>query len=649
MASVPPVNGMNPHGHDAASIAGSSEQGSPSRFCGVRDLLYHVDRCITTSRLGYFFRLTGSGHPKEVAGSTFFREIRAGLTTFATMAYIIAVNVCFPCCDYAAQDWLTSQRLRFSLRAAELVSATWKTEEPAMESTNMLFAKKAKVRRDLVTATAAVSGMASFTFGLLTNLPVALAPGMGLNAYFAFQVVGYNASGPISYRLALTAVFVEGLIFIFLALTGMRQWLVKLIPATIKTATGVGIGFFLTEIGLSYAAGIGAITGGFLATPLALGGCPEEFIDEATGMCSHGQMSNPKMWVGIFCGGIVTAFLMAFRIKYALVIGIGLVSILSWPRNTTITYFPHTAEGDSRFDFFKQVVVWHPMEKTLNQLDWAFDAPASQFVLALFTFLYVDIIDATATLYSMVRFCGVVTPDGDFPRSTVAYCTDAAFISVGALFGSSPVTAFIESGAGIAEGGRTGLTAMVTGFCFIVSVFFAPVIASVPPWATGCTLIMVGCMMIRQITQINWRYIGDVLPSFIVMTFIPFSYSLAYGLIAGVLVYTVLNGLIGIVVWASRGTLEPREYDLKEYWTWKGVGRPPWFIRAVRHGRRRSTLDDDDDDDDQHQSSDIDLGHVTYSGRRDHSSSTGGASTGKDEAVVIPKRPASPPPGRWMM
>lgn len=118
---------------------------------------------------------------------------------------------------------------------------------------------------------------------------------MGLNAYFTFQVVGYNASGPISYRMALTAVFVEGLIFIFLALTGMRQWLVKLIPATIKTATGVGIGFFLTEIGLSYSAGIGAITGGWMSTPLALGGCPPEMIDEMTGMCDGGEMSNPKV------------------------------------------------------------------------------------------------------------------------------------------------------------------------------------------------------------------------------------------------------------------------------------------------------------------------------------------------------------------
>lgn len=140
--------------------------------------------------------------------------------------------------------------------------------------------------------------------------------------------------------------------------------------------------------------------------------------------------------------------------------------------------------------------MWHPIERTLNQLDWSFGGSASQFALALFTFLYVDIIDATATLYSMVRFCGVVNPrDGDFPRSTLAYCTDAFFISVGALLGSSPVTAFIESGAGIAEGGRTGLTAMTTGLCFAAAVFFAPIFASVPPWATGCTLILVSCVV----------------------------------------------------------------------------------------------------------------------------------------------------------
>ncbi|KAJ0165916.1 putative xanthine/uracil permease [Colletotrichum tanaceti] len=516
------------------------------------------DKTISSSTFGRIFRLEGSGHSKEIPDSSFLREIRAGVTTFATMAYIIAVNTGGTCeCDL----------------------------ENRAECDSILAYKACKesVRLDLITATAAIAGLSSFVFGFFTNLPVALAPGMGLNAYFAFQVVGPNGSGAIPYRVALTAVFVEGLIFIFLALTGMRQWLVKLIPATIKTATGVGIGFFLTEIGLSYSAGIGAITGGWKSTPLAIAGCPIEMIDPETQMCAGGIMSSTKMWTAIFAGGVVTAYLMSFRVKYALIMGIALVSILSWPRNTSITYFPYNEEGDNRYNFFKKVVTFHPIERTLNVLDWDVSKNGSQFALALFTFLYVDIIDATATLYSMVRFCGVVDPkDGDFPRSTIAYCCDAACISIGSLLGCSPVTAFIESGAGIAEGGRTGLTSMTTGLCFLVSIFFSPLFASIPPWATGCTLVLVGCMMIRQITQINWRYIGDVLPSFVVMTFIPFSYSVAYGLIAGVFVYTVLNGLIALTVWLSGGRLEPREYDAKEYWSWRGSGKKPWFVRAVR-------------------------------------------------------------------
>ncbi|KAH6972381.1 permease [Ilyonectria sp. MPI-CAGE-AT-0026] len=538
--------------------------GVKSKLRGVRMAIHNLDRKISSSRFGRVFKLEGSGHPKEIPGSSLLAEIRAGATTFATMAYIIAVNAAVisqsggPCpCDLE--------------------------DRTQCDSINSYAVCKEGVRRDLITATAAISGLASFLFGLFTNLPVALAPGMGLNAYFAFQVVGYNGSGRIPYGVALTAVFVEGLIFIFLALTGMRQWLVKLIPATIKTATGAGIGLFLTEIGLSYSAGLGAITGGWKATPLTIAGCPEEMIDPDSQMCDGGLMTSPKMWTGIFAGGILTAYLMAFRIKYAFIIGIAVVSIISWPRNTSITYFPNTDEGNERFEFFKHVVSVHPIKYTLNALDWKVNEHTSQFVLALFTFLYVDIIDATATLYSMVRFCGVVNPkDGGFPRSTIAYCCDAGCISISSLLGCSPVTAFVESGAGIAEGGRTGLTAMVTGTCFLMSIFFAPIFASIPPWATGSTLILVGCMMIRQITQINWRYIGDALPSFTVIAFIPFSYSVAYGLIAGLFLYTVINGLVALTVWASGGRWEPQEYDMKEYWTWRGFGRPPWYVRAIR-------------------------------------------------------------------
>lgn len=169
-------------------------------------------------------------------------------------------------------------------------------------------------------------------------------------------------------------------------------------------------------------------------------------------------------------------------------------------RGTSFTYFDYGIDGTNRFEFFKQVVAFHPIGSTLAAQDWNVTAAGSHFALALFTFLYVDIIDCTATLYSMARFSGVVDPvTGDFPRSTVAYCTDAISISIGSLLGVSPVTAFIESGAGIAEGGKTGLTAITTGTCFLISIFFAPIFASIPPWATGCTLILVRPSILRSL------------------------------------------------------------------------------------------------------------------------------------------------------
>lgn len=158
-----------------------------------------------------------------------------------------------------------------------------------------------------------------------------------------------------------------------------------------------------------------------------------------------------------------------------------------------MTYFPYTEEGNARFDYFKYVVSFHPIQKVLNALQWDLSgANGADFALALFTFLYVDLIDCTATLYSMARFCNRTRSNqGDFPRATIAYCTDATMISLGALLGCSPVTVFVESGAGIAEGGRTGLAGVVTGACFLISIIFAPIFASIPPWATGCTLVIV--------------------------------------------------------------------------------------------------------------------------------------------------------------
>jgi AGZA family xanthine/uracil permease-like MFS transporter len=303
-----------------------------------------------------------------------------------------------------------------------------------------------EVNRDFITATAAIAALGSFLMGISANLPVAVAPAMGLNAYLAYQMVGFHGTGPIDYRVAMTAVFVEGFIFVALSLLGIRQWLARIIPASIKVACGAGIGLFLTLIGLSYSAGLGAITGA-QATPLELGGCPPQYRDELTGMCTSHKATNPTMWLGFLVGGVFTALLMTYKVRGSMIVGIALVSIFSWPRDTSITYFPRTVIGDSRFEFFKNVVAFHPIKQTLLAQDWDLTKVGGQFVLAVFTMLYVDILDATGTLYSMARFSGVVDPvTGDFPKSTIAYSADAIAISIGSLFGSSPVTAFVESG-----------------------------------------------------------------------------------------------------------------------------------------------------------------------------------------------------------
>ncbi|CZR67389.1 related to purine transporter azgA [Phialocephala subalpina] len=528
----------------------------------IKNSINVLDDRISRSTFGRVFRLDGSGHPKERKGSRFVTEIRAGLTTFFTMAYIIAVNA----------NILTQS-------GGTCVCPGTNPNDPVCDVDPEYNQCLLGLNRDFITATAAISGLSTIAFGFLTNLPVALAPGMGLNAYFTYQVVGYHGTGTVSYRLALTAVFVEGFIFVFLSLIGMRQWLVRIIPASVKVASGVGIGMFLTEIGMSYS-GIGLITGSNV-TPTDLAGCPPHMSSSPKIPL---RANSTKLWIGVIFGGILTAYLMSYRVKSAIIVGITVVSILSWPRDTTFTYFPHTPAGDEMFSFFKKIVSFHPITSVLAAQDWNLSAAGSHFALALFTFLYVDIVDATATLYSMARFSGVVDSDtGDFPRSTLAYCTDAISISIGSLFGCSPVTAFIESGAGITEGGRTGLTAITTGACFLISIFFAPISASIPPWATGCTLILVGCMMMRQVTAVNWSFIGDALPAFVTIVSMPFTYSVAYGLIAGLFTYTMLNGLIYITGKVSGGRIMPPDEEKREYWTYKPEGgHLPWFVRAAQ-------------------------------------------------------------------
>lgn len=297
------------------------------------------------------------------------------------------------------------------------------------------------------------------------------------------------------------------------------------------------------------------------------------------------KMRNPTLWIGIFCGGILTCILLMYRVKGAIIAGILLVSIISWPRPTNVTYFPHDEQGNDSFDFFKKVVTFHKIEKTLVQQQWDLSEAGGQFGLALITFLYVDILDATGTMYSMARFAGFIDErTQDFEGSAIAYMVDAITISIGSLLGTSPATAFVESGAGISEGGKTGITSMVTGFCFFISVFFAPIFASIPPWATGCTLILVGSMMVKVASDINWRYAGDAIPAFLTLAIMPFTYSIAYGLIAGVMSYILINTLVWMVEKLSGGRIVPENKEFKEPWTYKIPGGvlPGWMVRLCK-------------------------------------------------------------------
>ncbi|OQD69967.1 hypothetical protein PENDEC_c028G05443 [Penicillium decumbens] len=533
---------------------------------GLKAWTENTNLRVARSPVGKWFRLENSGHPMERKGSFFFTELRAGLATFFAMAYIISVN-----------SNITSETGGTCVCPPEGLADNCKTNAEYLLCVQ-------EVKRDLVTATAAIAALSTFCMGLFANLPIALAPGMGLNAYFAYTVVGAHGSGMVPYEVALTAVFVEGWVFLGLTLIGMRQWLARAIPASIKLATGVGIGLYLALIGLTYSAGIGLVQGAS-DTPIELAGCAPQFISENTGLClSSEKMRSATMWIGIFCGGVLTALLMMYRVKGAVIIGILLVSIISWPRDTPVTFFPYTELGTSMFDFFKQVVTFHPIKHTLAVQKWNIAGHGGQFGLAFITFLYVDILDTTGTMYSMARFAGTIDEKTqDFEGSAIAYMVDAISISIGSLLGTPPVTAFVESGAGISEGGKTGLTSCMTGIAFFISVFFAPIFASIPAWATGCTLVIVGALMAKAAANINWRYPGDAIPAFLTIAIMPFTYSIAYGLIAGICSYMTLNTIAWMLEKISGGRIVPPNKEESDPWSWKVPGGffPPWVKRAA--------------------------------------------------------------------
>ncbi|KAK4756704.1 hypothetical protein SAY87_006831 [Trapa incisa] len=536
-----------------------SQHPTPPPRQGRPTLLTRMNARVESSRLGKWFKLSERG-------STFTTELRAGTATFLTMAYILAVNASIltdsggPCSVSDCIPLCSDRSLSASNCTAPGLSVIQPDASCKFDPVNPGYtACLDKVRKDLIVATVASSLIGCVIMGLFANLPLALAPGMGTNAYFAYTVVGYHGSGSISYQSALAAVFIEGLLFLLISAIGLRAKLAKLIPKPVRISSSAGIGLFLAFIGLQNNEGIGLI-GYSSSTLVTLGGCPTSsraslapVVEAANGtvtllaggtvsgdiFCLRNRMESPTLWLGIV-GFIIIAYCLVKNIKGAMIYGIVFVTAVSWFRNTSVTAFPHTDAGNSAYSYFKKVVDIHTIEKTAGALSFR-NIGKGSFWEALVTFLYVDILDTTGTLYSMARFAGFAAPDGGFDGQYFAFMSDASSIVVGSLLGTSPVTAFIESSTGIREGGRTGLTALTVAGYFFLAFFITPLLASIPAWAVGPPLVLVGVLMMRSVVEIEWGDMRQAIPAFITMILMPLSYSIAYGLIGGIGTYIVLH------------------------------------------------------------------------------------------------------------
>ncbi|KQJ88611.1 adenine/guanine permease AZG2 [Brachypodium distachyon] len=487
-----------------------------------------VNRSVAASRVGKYFKL-------EARKSSFTKELRAGAATFLTMAYIISVNAAIltdsggPC---TARD-CTPVAPGGAMPGPECTLGGTATNPPNPGYQQCL----ARTKSDLIVATAVAAMAGSFAMGALANLPLALAPGMGANAYFAYNMVGFHGSGSIPYRTALAGVMLEGIVFFFLSAVGIRSRLARMIPRNIRLASAVGIGLFLAFTGLQANQGVGLV-GSSPSTLVTLTACSQ--TDPATGACLPGTtLHSPTFWLGV-AGFLVTATCLARNVKGGMIYGIVAVTAVSWVRGTSVTVFPDTPAGDAGFSYFKKVVDFHMIGTTAGQLSFGGFRHGSVW-LAMLTLLYVDVLDTTGTMYSMAEYGGFTDGEGGFEGEYRAFLVDAGSTVLSAALGSTTVTTYIESTAGIREGGRTGVTAITVSACFLASLFFSPLLTSVPPWAVGPSLVLVGAMMMRVAKDIEWGDMKEAIPAFVTMALMPLTFSIANGIIAGLAVYVALN------------------------------------------------------------------------------------------------------------
>jgi len=493
-----------------------------------------LNESVGSSSIGSFFEL-------DSRGSTFTTEFKAGTATFLTMAYILAVNP-----RLLADSGGSCEAPDGNIFAPEY--------EACLE----------EVRRQYVTSTALGSFIACVLMALIANLPIALAPGMGMNAYFTYNVVGWRGTGVVPFGSALTAVIIEGVIFLILAVTGVRFTIAKLIPEPIKLATAPAIGAFLAHLGLQTAEGLGIVVSD-IATAVTLGGCPEEFrtpmvaLDEdcaTLGICVTsdaytcdvlgGKMTSGTTWIGLL-GMMIMALFMAYKVNSGIIVGILFVTIVSWFRNTAVTFFPDTDVGDARFDYFSKVVSLEPM----NLLVGKYAGLDSSAAVPLITLFFIDFLDTTGTMLAVIGPIGISDETGDFPKSRQAFSVDAIATIIGSIFGLSPITSYIESAAGVEAGGKTGITALVCAFYFFISIFFAPILSSVPAWATGGALIIVGALMCRNLAKVQWDKIDHALTAFVTIMMMPLTYSIAYGLIGGLMIWFFMQGVYYVLGFAG--------------------------------------------------------------------------------------------------
>lgn len=409
-------------------------------------------------------------------------ELLAGLTTFMTMAYILAVNPLI-------------------LSAAGMDAGA------------------------VFTATALASGISCVLMASFANLPFALSSAMGLNAFFAYTVVGQMG---YSWQLALTAVLIEGLIFIALSVTNVREALFNAIPLTLKSAVTVGIGFFITFIGLQNAHVV--VAGPKL---VALFSFPKAMAE--------GTFHSEGITVLLALFGILlTAVLVIKNIKGHILIGIFATWGLGIILELLGIYIPDPARG--YFSLMPSGIVAPPVSLAPTFLQFDFHAILSlDFIVVIFAFLFVDLFDTLGTLIGCASRADMLDEKGRLPRVKGALLADACGTSLGACLGTSTISTYVESSAGIVEGGRTGLTAVTTAIFFLVALFFSPLFLAVPGFATAPALVIVGFLMMQQVAKIPWSDITEAIPSFICIAVMPFAYSIAEGIAFGIISYTLLH------------------------------------------------------------------------------------------------------------